>query len=248
MSDGGASTPSAGSQTPNPFRLGVALAMSSAVIALSVIVSEAVPAAHVATVVAALFLSATWWAVWRADDASVEQAGLSLAGLLIPGPVDISKVGRSTVRSFVWALVAAAVTFPPFFFGYRLIVAQEAPFEFAWDASRVASAFFAQLVLVAFPEEAFFRGFVQTTFARQLTSRGWSLGAGHALAIVLASLVFAVGHFATIRHPGRLAVFFPSLLFGLLRSQTRGIGAGTLFHAACNVYSTELATAYGIAA
>ncbi len=35
-----------------------------------------------------------------------------------------------------------------------------------------------------------------------------------------------IGHFLTIHAPERLAVFFPSLVFGFLRSRTKGIGAG----------------------
>ena len=35
--------------------------------------------------------------------------------------------------------------------------------------------------------------------------------------------------------PAALAVFFPGLLFGLLRMHTGSILAGTLFHASCNL-------------
>ena len=56
--------------------------------------------------------------------------------------------------------------------------------------------------------------------------------------------VFALGHFATIREPTRLAVFFPSLLFGWLRARTGGVGAGIAFHTACNVFSELLRQGY----
>ena len=38
---------------------------------------------------------------------------------------------------------------------------------------------------------------------------------------------FALGHVATEVHPNRLAVFFPSLLFGYLRTRRGGIGCET---------------------
>ncbi|MFI5301533.1 MAG: type II CAAX prenyl endopeptidase Rce1 family protein, partial [Polyangiales bacterium] len=48
-------------------------------------------------------------------------------------------------------------------------------------------------------------------------------------------------HLATVHDPARLAVFFPSLLFGWMRARTGGIGAGIAFHAACNLLSDGLA-------
>ena len=57
---------------------------------------------------------------------------------------------------------------------------------------------------------------------------------------------FALGHLATVHSPARLAVFFPSLLFGWLRARTRGIGASCLFHAMCNVFSEVLGKGYGL--
>ena len=45
-------------------------------------------------------------------------------------------------------------------------------------------------------------------------------------------------------HPARLAVFFPSLVFGFLRVRTRGIGASMLFHALCNLFSAYLLHSY----
>ena len=45
------------------------------------------------------------------------------------------------------------------------------------------------------------------------------------LAILVTSVIFALGHVATLPYAARLAVFFPSLLFGLLRARTGGIGA-----------------------
>jgi membrane protease YdiL (CAAX protease family) len=70
------------------------------------------------------------------------------------------------------------------------------------------------------------------------------LGAEVGAGLVLASAVFALGHVATTGHVARLSVFFPSLVFGWLRSRTGGIGASVAFHAACNIFSAFLTDAY----
>jgi hypothetical protein len=65
-------------------------------------------------------------------------------------------------------------------------------------------------------------------------------------AILVTSAVFALGHVATIHDPGRLAVFFPSLVFGWLRARTGGVGAAIAFHALCNLFSESLMRGYGL--
>jgi membrane protease YdiL (CAAX protease family) len=40
-------------------------------------------------------------------------------------------------------------------------------------------------------------------------------------------------------------VFFPALVFGWLRSRTRGVGAGLVFHALCNLFASYLSQSYG---
>jgi membrane protease YdiL (CAAX protease family) len=62
---------------------------------------------------------------------------------------------------------------------------------------------------------------------------------------VVTSAVFALGHLATELNPNRLAVFFPALLFGWLRSRTRGVGASITLHALCNLFASYLARSYG---
>jgi membrane protease YdiL (CAAX protease family) len=64
--------------------------------------------------------------------------------------------------------------------------------------------------------------------------------------LLATAAIFAVGHLATVQLPARLAVFFPALIFGWLRSKTGGIGASVGFHAFCNVYSQALGRGYGL--
>ncbi len=102
--------------------------------------------------------------------------------------------------------------------------------------------------MIALPEEAFYRGYLQTALAKALHEETQGavsvLGMRIGWSIVLTSAIFALGHLLTELNPTRLAVFFPSLVFGLLRTRTRGIGSSVLFHALCNLFSAYLVRSY----
>jgi uncharacterized protein len=141
---------------------------------------------------------------------------------------------RGAGRSLAWAAAAMLVCFPPFVFGYEWWWGAVRSF----DLSRLPSNFWnlalAQFLVVALPEEVLFRGYLQTRLERRLGSRErWGIRWGWA--IPLTSVLFALAHFAVIPSPQRLAVFFPSLLFGWLRQRTGSILAPVVFHGACNV-------------
>lgn len=93
----------------------------------------------------------------------------------------------------------------------------------------------AELVVVALPEELFFRGYVQGRLddawppSRKLF--GAPIGRGYWLQAVL----FALGHYLVQFEPQMLTRFFPALVFGWMYARTRSILASTLFHAACNL-------------
>jgi membrane protease YdiL (CAAX protease family) len=103
-----------------------------------------------------------------------------------------------------------------------------------------------QLLVIALPEEAFYRGYLQSQLDEVWRPRWRVLGAEVGPGLLVAAVIFAVGHLATVQLPARLAVFFPALLFGWLRARTGGIGASVCFHAACNVYSLALGRGYGV--
>jgi len=92
-----------------------------------------------------------------------------------------------------------------------------------------------QLLLVALPEEVFYRGYVQSRLSGLLKARVLVFGGDIGPAVLLTSVLFAVGHLIAIPHPGRLAVFFPSLLFGWLRSRTGSVAPSILMHGMSNV-------------
>ncbi len=112
--------------------------------------------------------------------------------------------------------------------------------DLAWVTSagtNTLSAEFAavQLVVVALPEELFFRGLVHELLERRFPPARRFLGGGIGLALVLSSLAFALIHLPKDGDPRALITFLPGLLFGWMRSATGSILAPTLTHAAANV-------------
>jgi membrane protease YdiL (CAAX protease family) len=101
-------------------------------------------------------------------------------------------------------------------------------------------------VLIALPEEIFYRGYLQSKFDALSPPSFRVAGAWVGRGLLYTSVIFALGHLATIHQPARLAVFFPSLVFGWLRARTGGVGASVCFHAACNLFSEALGRGYGL--
>jgi membrane protease YdiL (CAAX protease family) len=101
-----------------------------------------------------------------------------------------------------------------------------------------------QLVVVAIPEEIFFRGYLLVRLERvwRPTRRLWGAPVGWAL--LVSSALFALGHLAVVPSPQRLAVFFPALVFGWMRGRTGSIAAGATFHALCNIVADVLHTSF----
>ena len=89
-----------------------------------------------------------------------------------------------------------------------------------------------QLLLVAFPEEVFFRGYLQNKLGNSI--RG----------VIIVSLLFAIGHFITLCIGGShslsvcsqaVLTFFPSLVMGYLYLVTGTLWASIIFHFLANV-------------
>lgn len=97
-----------------------------------------------------------------------------------------------------------------------------------------------QFLVVALPEEYFFRGYLQTRLEAVWPSRRRFLGAQVGRPLLSASLLFALGHVLVDFNVLRLAVFFPALVFGWMRSLSGTIVAGVLFHACSNLVSDLL--------
>lgn len=102
----------------------------------------------------------------------------------------------------------------------------------------------AQLVVVALPEELFFRGYLMGRLEDALPPSKTLFGAKVGWALVLQALLFGLGHFLVTFQPSMLTRALPGLLFGWLFARTRSILAGTLFHAACNLLVEVLAMSF----
>jgi membrane protease YdiL (CAAX protease family) len=93
-----------------------------------------------------------------------------------------------------------------------------------------------QVAVVALPEELFYRGWLQTAWARTAPERGVRvLGARLGAGFLWTQLLFAVGHLVTLQ-PWRIATFFPGLLFGWVRERTGSIAAPVVVHALSNLF------------
>jgi membrane protease YdiL (CAAX protease family) len=151
---------------------------------------------------------------------------------------------RRLRRSLVAVLLGVLVVFPPFVFGFDWWWSPRLAFSLSRLPGDFWSIALAQFLVVALPEETLFRGYLQTRIEKRFPSRSW-----HRVpigwAIPLTSAAFAVGHFIVTPQPSRLAVFFPSLLFGALRHWTGSLVAPVLFHGACNVLGDTLWFGFG---
>jgi len=180
--------------------------------------------------------------------------GLDLEGLLDPppeddraGPLGLRDLGRSLRRAVPagfaelgWATLLALIIFPPFTLGFFLYNQPAHPFVFEVPQD-TASFVVAQVLVVGLPEEALFRGYFQTRLGDLWPRRRTLLRVSTSLpALVTQAVLFACIHFLVDLNPARLAVFFPGLLFGWVRTWRGGIGAAIFLHALSNVYADFL--------
>lgn len=94
-----------------------------------------------------------------------------------------------------------------------------------------------QIIIVAYPEELFFRGYLQSKIGNNL--RG----------IIIVSVLFAIGHFCTICLPNdfnninclvNVLTFFPSLVMGFLYFATGNLWTSIIFHSLANMTNVIL--------
>jgi membrane protease YdiL (CAAX protease family) len=205
--------------------------------------------------IAAVFLFVPLY-IARREPGGARRYGIDLGGLLEaapehdprpPGPLGLFDLARTlrgvlpaALRESAVALGVAAIVFPPFVVGFWAW--HQPGHSFTWSLPPdLASFALTQVVLVGLPEEALFRGYVQTRLHDAFPPRRSVLGVPvHAGVLIAQAALFALVHLATEPHPAKLAVFFPGLLFGWLRAWRGGIGAAILFHALSNVLAEIL--------
>jgi membrane protease YdiL (CAAX protease family) len=170
-----------------------------------------------------------------------------------PWPWTSTEAARTFRRDVLWGVAVSAILVPVVvvgFFGFVWLLQHLppgirellAPYQ---DASaprprfRLRSDFWMQLpfqfLVVALPEEFFYRGYLQTRLTHAWgEGRLRVLGVGVGKAFLVTQALFAVGHLAQL-HVWRLGVFFPALLFGWLRERTGSIVPGVIVHAVSNL-------------
>jgi CAAX protease family protein len=158
---------------------------------------------------------------------------------------------REVGRGALQGLLACAVVFPVFALGFAAyaralphlppgLAHLVAPYG---GAARLALRLpdglpllaVVQVLVVALPEELFYRGWMQTSWARAAPDRGVRvLGARLGAGFLWTQLLFAAGHLVVLQ-PWRLATLVPALWFGWLRERTGGLTAPVVAHAASNL-------------
>lgn len=201
--------------------------------------------------IALLFLGMPLW-IARREPHGARRFGIDLSGVLEPDADEsllqaLRRAIPSGLRELGVALLLALVVFPPFVVGFALWNGPTHAFRLSL-APDFLSFVLAQFVLVGLPEEAFFRGFVQTRlhdFGNARLGFWWTprriLGADLALMPwILQAVLFALVHLASEPRLDELATFFPGLVFGWLRARRGGIGAAISFHALSNILAEIL--------
>jgi membrane protease YdiL (CAAX protease family) len=221
--------------------IAVTLATTAVVTALS----YGLPDAYQATGVGLVFLGVTYALVLRHDGETVRRHGLSLGGLFDSPELSARELARAAVGALAWALGTACIVLPLFWIGWVAFWKPEGPFV----PTRLGGVeeVLGQLLVIGLPEECFYRGYLQSELDACWQPRVRVLGAPIGPSLFVTSALFAAGHLATEFDVNRLAVFFPSLLFGWLRARSRGVGASVAFHALCNLFAAYLARSYGLA-
>ena len=142
------------------------------------------------------------------------------------------------LKSLGWFLAVSIVIFPIMEIGNRYY--QEIAFHKHYvgvNYKGILQFAFFQLVVIAIPEELFYRGYIQPQLNR-IWGRPWRiLGAPVGKSLFFTSFIFALSHSLIQLQWWHFSIFFPSLVFGWLRERTGAITAGSLFHALSNVFS-----------
>lgn len=148
-------------------------------------------------------------------------------------------------RDLGLALLLALITFPPFAVGHHYW--QQAFGAGAW-AFRVPDDLLVTLAknvfLVALPEEMFYRGFLEHRLERLWPTRLRVLLIPLSRTVILASALFALGHFLGEYNPARLGPFFPAFVFSALTRRSQSICGAVVYHGSSNAFSALLLAGY----
>ncbi len=153
----------------------------------------------------------------------------------------LSKWKEDLLLVFVLAVMVTV----PYAIGHHLYQTElfQHPFRFRLPKD-LLTAVLTQVFVVALAEEIFFRGYLQERLTRIWPPAKKLFGVPFGWAILVTSLVFALGHVIGEYRIDRFGPFFPGLVFGMLRARTGTIVGSILFHAYCNVLGEVLWASY----
>lgn len=179
------------------------------------------------------------------------RAGLGLSRLLAPYAHHAHFDPQGFRRDVGFVGVLIALTFPAFAVGHHFwqvglaaLRGRSAEYHFALPDNFAEMALI-NLLLVALPEELFYRGFVQTRLVRAWPPWMVRFGVPIGWAIIVSSAFFAFGHYTgEWGNPARLGPFFPALLFSAMRARSGSIMGAVLFHGLSNIFSETLRAGY----
>lgn len=144
---------------------------------------------------------------------------------------------RDYQKSFFWFALVTLALFPlvlianHFFQSFMGLSYQPATFGRIFERT----AF--EILVIALPEEFFFRGYMQKRL-NEIWPKKWKLmGVSFGLALPVVSFIFAISHSLIQFQWWHIFIFFPSLVFGWLYEKRGTITAPLLFHAACNIFA-----------
>jgi len=150
----------------------------------------------------------------------------------------------AAARETAVALGIALVLFPPYGWLYGWFHMPGGTFDLRLPP-QLLDRTVGQLLVVALPEEAFFRGYLHGRLDAAFPTRRRLFGVRLSpAALVVQAMLFGLVHAAVDGNPARLATAVPGLLFGWVRSWRGGVGAAIVLHAASNLCADVLARSW----
>lgn len=160
-------------------------------------------------------------------------------------PLDfIDKSWLQVKQSLIYFSLASLVIFPVFLLGAHLYQSFLGYSYQSASMNGLLNLILGQIIMVALPEEVFFRGYMQkelkTIFKKDYQIGLLSVNKG----VLLTSFLFAISHSLITVQWWHLFIFFPSMIFAFLKEKTGTILAPILFHASSNILMQWIAVHY----
>lgn len=133
-----------------------------------------------------------------------------------------------------WTVVVYAVAFPINHVFQKIVwgFSYHIPQDGQW-----VNIFFTHLVVVAFPEEFFFRGYMQENLNKIFVPQKKLFGVPFGFGVMLTCVIFTVSHSFLAYQWWQVFIFFPTLAFAWLKEKTGTVWASVFFHAISNLFS-----------